>query len=144
MDWAGPMKLLPWPTGGCGYGIWGDRFGGARQRLDFYHVSQHLWTVAHTLYPEEESAARAWVEPMLAKLKVDCSCEVITELELHQQRLEGAAKKQVAKEVQYLQAHRHRMEYGTARGRGEPLGSGAMESNLPKADPDSLQHGGFA
>ena len=111
--------------------IWnlaGDRFPGARQRVDFYHVSQHLWTVAHTLYPKEECAARAWVEPMLAKLKEDCSCEVITELEQLQERLEGAARQQVEKEVQYLQTHRERMDYGTARERGEPLGSGAMES----------------
>ncbi len=111
--------------------IWnlaGDRFAGARQRVDFYHVSQHLWAVAHTLHPDDEAAAKAWVEPMLAKLKEDASCQVITELEQLQQRLEGSARQQVEKEVNYLQTHRERMDYGTARNRGEPLGSGAMES----------------
>lgn len=111
--------------------IWnlgGDRFAGARQRVDFYHVSQHLWAVAHTLYPDDEAAARAWVEPLLAKLKADASCEVITELEQLQERLEGAAKESVQKEVAYLQSHRERMDYGTAKKKGEPLGSGAMES----------------
>jgi len=111
--------------------IWnlaGDRFAGARQRVDFYHVSQHLWAVARTMHLEDEAAARAWVEPLLAKLKEDDSCEVITELEQLQQRLEGSARADVEKEVQYLQTHRARMDYGTARERGEPLGSGAMES----------------
>jgi hypothetical protein len=111
--------------------IWnlaGDRFPGARQRVDFYHVSQHLWAVAHTLHPEDPAAAHAWVEPLLAKLKADENCEVITELEQLQARLEGASAQAVQKEVNYLQSHRERMDYGTAKQKGEPLGSGAMES----------------
>jgi hypothetical protein len=111
--------------------IWnlaGDRFAGARQRVDFYHVSQHLWAVAHALHPDEEAAAKAWVQPMLDKLKQDASCEVITELEQLQSRLEGAAREQVETEVNYLQTHRNRLDYGTAARRQEPLGSGAMES----------------
>jgi hypothetical protein len=111
--------------------IWnlaGDRFPGARQRVDFYHVSQHLWAVAHTLHPQDEAAARAWVEPLLAKLKADASCAVITELEQLQARLEGARAEAVRQEVHYLRSHRERMDYGTARQKGEPLGSGAMES----------------
>lgn len=105
-----------------------DRFKGARQRVDFYHVSQHLWAVAHTRYPQDESAAQAWVKPMLTKLKADASCEVITELEQLREPLEGAAREQVDKELGYLQTHQGRMDYGTAKERGEPLGSGAMES----------------
>jgi hypothetical protein len=111
--------------------IWnlaGDRFPGARQRVDFYHVSQHLWAVAHTLHGQDDAAARVWVEPLLAKLKADESCEVITELEQLQARLEGARAEAVQKEVSYFQSHRERMDYGTARQKGEPLGSGAMES----------------
>ena len=44
--------------------IWnlaGDRFPVARQRVDFYHVSQHLRSVAHALHPDDAAAARAWV-----------------------------------------------------------------------------------
>jgi hypothetical protein len=111
--------------------IWnltGDRFPGARQRVDFYHVSQHLWAVAHTLHPDDPAAAQAWVEPLLAKLKVDESCEVITELQQLQGRLEGARAGAMQKEVNYLQSHHERMDYGTAKQKGEPLGSGAMES----------------
>lgn len=111
--------------------IWnlaGDRFAGARQRVDFYHVSQHLWAVAHSLHPDDEVAARAWVEPMLDKLKADASCEVITELEQLRDRLEGSARDPVDKELKYLRSHRERLDYGKARQRGEPLGSGAIES----------------
>jgi len=111
--------------------IWnlaGDRFAGARQRVDYYHVSQHLWAVAHALHPDDELAAKAWVEPMLDKIKQDGSCQVITDLEQLRERLENPARQQMEKEIHYLQTHRDRMDYGTAHQRGEPLGSGAMES----------------
>ena len=111
--------------------IWnlaGDRFAGARQRVDYYHVSQHLWAVARALHPEDEAAAHAWVEPRLDKLKHDAGCQVITDLEQLREQLEGAAREQVQKEVNPLQTHRDRRDYGTAQQRGEPLGSGAIES----------------
>lgn len=105
-----------------------DRFGRARQRVDLYHVNAHLWAVAHALYPEDEALAGAWVKPLVQKLKEDESCEVIGELDRLQKRLEGAAKERVEKELNYLQTHRERLNYGDAKKRGEPLGSGAMES----------------
>lgn len=111
--------------------IWnlaGDRFAGARQRVDFYHVSQHLWSVAHSLYPDDGAKARAWVEPMLEKLKADASCEVIADLEQLRQRVEEAARQKVEQELAYIKSHRERMDYGTAQKKNEPLGSGAMES----------------
>ncbi|HWH67890.1 MAG TPA: ISKra4 family transposase [Candidatus Sulfotelmatobacter sp.] len=105
-----------------------DRFQGARQRVDFYHVSQHLWAVAHALYPEEAAAARAWVEPLLSQLKAEGGCPVITELAQLRERLAGTAREQLDKELNYLQSHRERMDYGVAQQQDEPLGSGAMES----------------
>jgi hypothetical protein len=105
-----------------------DRFAGVQQRVDFYHVSQHLWSVAYTLHPDDAAAARAWVEPLLDKLQTDASCQVITELEHLRERVEGAAREKVEQEANYLQTHRDRLDYGTAQKKGEPLGSGAMES----------------
>jgi hypothetical protein len=116
--------------------IWnlaGDRFVGARQRVDFYHVSQHLWAVAHALRPDDEAAAKGWVEPMLDKLKADASCQVITDLEQLRQRLEGSVGEQVEKEVNYLQTHRDRLDYGTARQRGEPLRWNRLADNIKPA-----------
>ena len=125
--------------------IWnlaGDRFAGARQRVDFYHVSQHLWAVAHRLHPDD-AAAKAWVQPLLHKLKQDSSCEVITELDQLAQRLEGPVGEQVEKEVNYLQTHRDRLDYGTARQRDEPLGSGAMESTCRQSQTRFKRTGQF-
>ena len=76
--------------------------------MDFYHVSQHLWAVARTLHPDDAAAAHAWVEPLLAKLKAEASCEVIIELEQLQGRLQGAAQEQVQQEINYLHSHPQR------------------------------------
>jgi hypothetical protein len=35
-----------------------DRFSGATALLDFYHASEHLWELAHHLYPDDAQAAR--------------------------------------------------------------------------------------
>jgi hypothetical protein len=106
-----------------------DRFPQASQRVDYYHVSEHLWAVARALHPEDAQAARAWVEPLLRKLKADQSCEVIGQLEQLITRLgQGAQRETLERETNYLRTHRNRLDYGTAKQRGEPLGSGAMES----------------
>jgi hypothetical protein len=64
----------------------------------------------------------------LDKLQADDSCQVITELEQLREHVEGAAREKVERETAYLQTHRQRLDYGTAKRKGEPSGSGAMES----------------
>jgi hypothetical protein len=105
-----------------------DRFAQARQRLDFYHASQHLWAVAHALHPEDEPGARQWIEPLLKKLKAGRSVRVIAELEQVTKRLRARRRAAAQKELAYFRTHRDRLDYGTAQKRGQPLGSGAMES----------------
>jgi len=111
--------------------IWnltGDRFPQAQQRLDYYHASQHLWAVAHALHPEAEAAARAWVQPLLKKLKGGRTPSLLNDLHTLAKRLRKKQRQAVAAEVAYLESHRERMDYAAARRAGEPQGSGAMES----------------
>ena len=105
-----------------------DRFPEARQRLDYYHASEHLWAVARAMHPQDEAAARAWVMPLLEKLKAGEGLEVIENLESLLKRLRGVRREAVRSGANYLRSHRERLDYEVARRRGEPLGSGAMES----------------
>jgi len=105
-----------------------DRFAQAKQRLDFYHASQHLWTVAHALHPADESAARQWIEPLLKKLKAGRSPRVIAELAQVTKRLRAGRRAAAQTELEYFRTHRHRLDYQVAKKRGQPLGSGAIES----------------
>lgn len=42
-----------------------DRFKGARQRVDSFHVKEHLHELAHTLYGKGTDQARQWLRPLL-------------------------------------------------------------------------------
>lgn len=111
--------------------IWnltGDRFPQAHQRLDYYHASQHLWAVAHVLHPDDEPAARRWVEPLLQKLKSGRAPALLNDLRTLAQRRRHRQRQAAAAELAYLENHRHRLDYPAARRAGEPQGSGAMES----------------
>ena len=105
-----------------------DRFAGARQRLDPWHALQHLWAVAHALHPEDQAAAAAWIKPLKEKLLASQAAEVIDELDSVLKRLRGARRDTVQAERNYLENNRDRLDYKGAHERGEPLGSGAMES----------------
>ncbi len=111
--------------------IWnlaGDRFAQAHQRLDYYHASQHLWAVAHALHPQDEAAARAWIQPLLKKLKQGRVVPLLNDLRALAKRLRQKKRQAVQSELSYLESHRERMDYPTARRTGEPQGSGAIES----------------
>ena len=105
-----------------------DRFEGAKQQLDFYHASQHLWAVAQALHPEDEKLARQWIEPLLKKLKAGRAIRVIGELELVAKRLRAKRRAAAESELEYFRTHRQRLDYKASTRRGQPLGSGAIES----------------
>lgn len=105
-----------------------DRFATATQRLDFYHASQHLWAVAHALHPEDAQAAHQWIEPLLKKLKAGGAVKVIAQLKAVAKRLRAKRRATAQSELEYFQTHRHRLDYHRAKKRGQPIGSGAIES----------------
>lgn len=108
-----------------------DRLGQARGLLDFYHASEHLWAVARSLHPADETAARAWVEPLLSQLKHGQEAGVLQTLDnlpawcVAQNRVPPP---EVARERAYFQNHREHLHYEAMAALGCPNGSGAMES----------------
>lgn len=57
-----------------------DRWAGATQVLDFYHASQHLWSVGQALHGSDESAVARWVEPRRHQLRHGKQKQVLAEL----------------------------------------------------------------
>ena len=108
-----------------------DRFSLAQGVLDFYHASQHLWMVAHALYPEDESGARGWVEPLLSQLRHGQEqgvLQVLEDLPAWCVERGRTAPPEVARERDYFQSHREHIHYERMAIQGCPIGSGAMES----------------
>lgn len=105
-----------------------EYFGERTEIVDFYHASEHLWTVARALYGVGTEKAKAWageqidilfekgVEPVLETLaKAKGETTEVTEV-LRQER-------------GYFKVNAPRMAYPMFRERGLPIGSGAVESS---------------
>jgi hypothetical protein len=110
--------------------IWnvvGDRWPGAHQLLDFYHASQHLWSLGQALHPRDEAARRTWVEARLHRLRHGKEPEVLAELAALPRR-RGEVGKTIRREQNYFAAQAVRMNYQTLARRGWPIASGAVES----------------
>jgi hypothetical protein len=105
-----------------------DRFERAEQRLDLFHGKEHLWAVARALHPEDETAAAAWVRPLLRDLEPDRGEQVIATLKRLVAGRRRTVRALVVKEINYFGANLHRMRYKDGKRRGEPVGSGAIES----------------
>lgn len=108
-----------------------DRFSNAMHVLDFHHASEHLWAVAHTLHGSEGPAARAWVEPLLHKLRHGQEEQVLQNLAALLEKNSGLkrkTRKAVRTEVEYFRTHREHIRYRKIARQGAPIGSGPAES----------------
>jgi Uncharacterised protein family (UPF0236) len=103
-----------------------DRFRQATKTLDFYHGSEHLWSLAHHLHPDSSELAAAWIKPLLHQLRHTPEHRVIHALE---ELLAGnPADPILHREVSYFQNHRGHLNYADLAARNAPIGSGSMES----------------
>ena len=113
---------IPW--------IWNlarERWSYARQLLDFYHGSEHLWTLGRACHGEDEPETEPWVEQRLHQLRHGQESSVLEEIAgLKGPR--GQKGQMVRKERNYFAGHAKRRNYQEISDRGWPIGSGAVES----------------
>lgn len=110
-----------------------EQFRHAKQRVDLFHVKQHLWALAAELHGSGTEEAKAWVRPYLRWLdnRKNAALDLIESLDQLQQQLSefNQTKQQaVLRELNYFEQHKQRMDYKAAKTIGEPCGSGAIES----------------
>lgn len=103
------------------------RFGEAAQRIDLYHIKQHLWALARELHEGSPEQA-LWVRRMKSQLKRGGAGRMIGQLEQAVQAMADSKKEAAQKEIRYFKEHQSRMSYAEALRRGEPCGTGAIES----------------
>ena len=68
------------------------------------------------------------MKPLLKQVKSDKVAQVISTLEELQPRLSPASAKVTATTIEYYRSNEKRMKYVAGKKRGEPVGSGAIES----------------
>lgn len=104
-----------------------DRWKGSAELLDFYHASEHLWSLSRALNGDDETAAAQWAEPLRHQLRHGREKQVIAKIAALKVP-KGEAGKVVAREQNYFASHAGRMNYRTIDRRGWPIGSGTVES----------------
>lgn len=102
-----------------------ELFPQARRILDFFHVAEHLWEVAHGRFGEGTKTAKSWMATKLEQLKQGGWARVCRAL--NQLRLTGAAAQKRDQTVGYLRRHREQLAYDQYQAEGLPIGSGAIE-----------------
>jgi hypothetical protein len=110
-----------------------NRFKDACHRVDLWHIHEHLWAVAHTVYGEDSQDARDWIRPLLRWLeqRQNGALDVIHSLEEMRDTLVALTAKQqetLQQEIDYLKDNQDRMDYKKGKALGQPIGSGAIES----------------
>jgi hypothetical protein len=110
-----------------------DRFKDAKQRVDLFHVKEHLHELARTLHGQGTPEARQWLKPLLGFLdrRKDGALDVLRHLEqlrLSPKPLTATQQKALDVEIGYFTTHQKRMDYKQAKANGEPVGSGVVES----------------
>lgn len=106
-----------------------DRFSFAEGSLDFYHACQHLYAVAQAIHGENTGEAKAWFEPLRHQLRHGGEAGVLESLaDLKMLIQDEEASATLRRETEYFERHRDHLAYQAKSERGEPIGSGAMES----------------
>jgi len=110
--------------------IWnqaGLRFSRARQILDWYHATQHVWSCANDVHGEGTKQAAAWAKRMLGILHDEGGRALLKRLRRSCQRRGGPAQA-VLNLINYVTTNVDRMDYPHYREQGLSIGSGPVES----------------
>ena len=142
----GALEIVRWEGGRTGAGlavlrdvlvlgdgarwIWtlaAEHFSQRRELVDFYHASEHLWTVARALYGEGTPQAQEWGTARCPELRHDGVAPVRAALgKARAATPEG--RRLLRRERGYFRTNAARMDYPAAKAAALPLGSGAVES----------------
>ena len=91
-----------------------DRWNSAVELLDFYHGSEHLWSLGRALHGETQPALSQWVQPLRHQLRHGQEQRVLRQIARLKKR-RGEAGKVIRREKNYFETHAGRMNYQADR-----------------------------
>lgn len=119
-----------------------EHFGQRTEIVDWYHASEHLWTLGKALHGPGSAETRAWVDSMLETLTTKGAAELLPLLDAVVPP-NDEAKEVLRVERGYFATNQDRMDYPAFRARGLPIGSGAVESAARHLVQDRLKRAGM-
>jgi hypothetical protein len=118
-----------------------DQFGDRIEIVDWYHASEHVWTVARAVYGDGTAAATTWADASISILYEGGATALLERLRDLTPPTD-AARATIATERGYFQANRERMRYPEFRAAGYPIGSGAVESSAKHVIQQRMKRAG--
>jgi hypothetical protein len=116
-------------------------FKDATRILDWYHLSEHVWTAARKLYPQDEKAAGRWAHACLDHL-----CKSGEKLMEHLKRCQSS-RRQTAEGleelVNYLSPRVEFTKYEALKKQEYSIGSGMIESTCKQVVGERLKGPGM-
>ncbi|MBI5649433.1 MAG: hypothetical protein HZC40_03140 [Chloroflexi bacterium] len=109
------------------HGVVPEHFSTSRQVVDWYHATEHLYTVAHWVHGEGTAEATRWVKAMEKPLYQGQTWQVVSAITALAQAHTALAEK-LQTEAGYFANNQRRMQYLELREDGFPIGSGMVES----------------
>jgi len=108
-----------------------EHFGTSRQAVDWYHATQHLYSVAHLAFGEGTAEAMRWAKGMETPLYQGHAQRIATAIHGLAERFPKRAQA-LHTEADYFHRNRRRMQYMELREDGFPIGSGMVESGCKR------------
>ena len=104
-----------------------ELFPQAKEILDYYHCSEHVYEVANDHYGKGTRKAQEWTEATLTRICCGQMHNVLTGLRNMAPKTEELGEK-IVKLSNYLSDHTNKTRYTSAKRAGYHIGSGAIES----------------
>jgi hypothetical protein len=120
-----------------------DYFPNCSQILDFFHVSESVWAVARTAWPQQESQQKAWVEQQQTHLKHSCWPSVVAECWQQLPKSSLELNQAVDHLERYLSNNQCRIDYQRYLEAGMMIGSGVVESSKRRVVTQRLKQAGM-
>jgi hypothetical protein len=124
------------------WAIAASQFPTALQIVDFRHVAEHLYEVAHTFFGKGTSAVEPWVEARKEELLRDDVEAVRLALGDLPPRTQEQRETQ-QRELGFFTKNAERMRYGTFLKKGYHIASGVMESGCKQVVHQRLDQAGM-
>ena len=127
-----------------GSGTWPRSTSAQRTEIvDWYHASEHLWTLGKALYGTGTAETRAWVDETLETLHGQGRRRAAAAAGRGGRHRTTRPHEVLRVERGYFATNAERMDYPAFRARGLPIGSGAVESAARHLVQDRLKRAGM-
>lgn len=118
-------------------------FKEALRILDWYHLSEHVWTAGRLLYPEDDRGAKAWVDECLDRLHDSSGIGLLLHVQRCHKARGAAAGEALEGLMGYLRPRLAITDYVDYRQGGYVIGSGMMESSCKQVVGQRLKGPGM-